>query len=336
MMKKIIGLCAICSMLMVTTVFAHPEITVTVDGNQLAFDQPPVIIDDRTLVPMRSIFEALNCEVVWDEASQSITSIHETDVLLMYIGKTDLYRNGVVIYEMPVEAQIINGRTLVPVRAISEALGAEVLWNGETYEVDITSGGSTSETYSSGVYTQNATDANGSVIITGKVTYPSGEMTADEKSAYETQSKTLLADFMSMYSGAATSSSPFSVEYALDLTRCDGVYTSFVVTESATIGSASISDKFGVVYNASGKELDISDVVNDSNSEIEDFLVASFLALAEESPSKFNDDVEDDIEDHLEDVTFYLTDSGIGFLMPAGTIAPESSGTIGFEITYNV
>lgn len=336
MMKKTIGLCALCTMLMGTMAFAHPEITVTVDGSQLAFDQPPVIIDDRTLVPMRSIFEALGCEVAWDEPSQSITSIHGNDVLMMYIGDTSLYRNGVVIYEMPVEAQIVNGRTLVPVRAISEALGAEVLWNGDTYEVDITSTTSTSDTYSSGVYTQNATDASGGILITGKVNYPSGEMTAEEKSAYETQSKYVLANFFDVYSDAATVDFPFSVEYVLDLTRCDSGYTSFVVTESTTIGSATMIDKFGVVYNASGKKLEISDVVGDSNSEIEEFLLTSFLALAEESPNKFNDDVEDDIEDHLEDVTFYVTDDAIGFLMPSGLIAPENSGVIGFEITYNV
>lgn len=338
-MKKIILGALVGTMLFSVTALAHPEIQVTVDGEVIAFDQPPVIIEDRTLVPMRNIFQALDCEVLWDEASQSITSIHGSDVLLMYIGKTELYRNGEVIYDMPVEAQIINDRTLVPVRAISEALGAEVLWDGITYEIDITSGESVSNgmAYSSGVYTQNATDADGNVTITGKVTYPAGEMTTAEKAAYETEAKTRLTEFFTIYGNGASASNPYTVDYILDLTRYDGTYTSFVVTETAVMTSNTTTDTFGVVYSGiTGNQLSIGGVVIDSNSEIAEFLYTAFLALADEESKEFNDDVEDDIEDNLDNVTFYITDDGIGFYMPAGLIAPESAGAIGFEMEYDV
>ncbi len=339
MMKKLMLGALLGTLLFGVTAYAHPEIQVTVDGELISFDQPPVIIEDRTLVPMRNIFQALGCEVIWNEQNQSITSIYGNDVLLMYIGRTELYRNGEVIYDMPVVAQIVNDRTVVPVRAVSEALGAEVFWNGDTYEIDITSATSVTSgvAYSSGAYMENATDANGNVIITGQVTYPSGEMTAEEKAAYELEAKGRLAAFFAENQGSASVSNPYSVTYILDLTRFDGEYTSFVVTEISDITSDTIVDIFGVVYSGiTGNELDLNDVVSDSNSEIEEFLYTAFLALAEEESREFNDDVEDDIEDHLDDVTFYLTDDEIGFYMPVGLIAPLDAGAVGFTVEYDV
>ena len=63
-MKKVfLGLLA--ALMLTVPAFAHPLITVYVDGEQLSFDQPPIIQDDRTLVPMRKIFEALDAQVIW-------------------------------------------------------------------------------------------------------------------------------------------------------------------------------------------------------------------------------------------------------------------------------
>lgn len=67
---------------------AHPPITVYVDQQEVVFaDQAPVIVDDRTLVPMRKIFEAMDADVTWDEPSQTITSTRGSDVVTMTIGQ---------------------------------------------------------------------------------------------------------------------------------------------------------------------------------------------------------------------------------------------------------
>ncbi|MBR6652733.1 MAG: copper amine oxidase N-terminal domain-containing protein, partial [Anaerotignum sp.] len=128
MKKWLLGLLAV--LLFSVPAFAHPPITVYVDGEKLNFDQPPIIKEDRTLVPMRKIFEALDAQVFWDEPSQSVTAISGRDVILFRIGQAGLYKNGELTYTMPVPAQIINDRTLVPLRAVAESLGCEVAWDG--------------------------------------------------------------------------------------------------------------------------------------------------------------------------------------------------------------
>ena len=139
-MKKVfLGLLA--ALMLTVPAFAHPLITVYVDGKQLSFDQPPIIQDDRTLVPMRKIFEALDAQVIWDEADQTVMAMHNEDIIMLQIGEAGLYKNGELVYTMSVPAQIINDRTLVPLRAVAESLGASVAWDGVKYVIDIHSDG---------------------------------------------------------------------------------------------------------------------------------------------------------------------------------------------------
>ena len=92
-MKKVfLGLLA--ALILTVPAFAHPLITVYVDGEQLSFDQPPIIQDDRTLVPMRKIFEALDAQVIWDEADQTVMAMHNEDIIMLQIGEAGLYKNG--------------------------------------------------------------------------------------------------------------------------------------------------------------------------------------------------------------------------------------------------
>ena len=112
------------------------EIKVSVNGEFISFDQPPVMINDRTLVPLRAIFEKLGAKVIWNDSSQSVDAIRDETTVSLAIGGTDMYVNGEVkILDVP--AQLIGGRTLVPVRAISEAFGCSVVWIEETQTVQI-------------------------------------------------------------------------------------------------------------------------------------------------------------------------------------------------------
>lgn len=111
-------------------------ISVILNGTVLSFDQPPVIIDGRTLVPLRAIFEAMGATVDWVQATQSITSIKSETTIRLSIGSNVLYKNDMPIY-LDVPAQIINDRTMVPVRAIAEAFGADVTWDGDARTVYI-------------------------------------------------------------------------------------------------------------------------------------------------------------------------------------------------------
>ena len=116
---------------------ANDGIKVMLNSNKILFDQPPVIIDGRTLVPLRAIFEALGATVEWDDATKTVIAQKDNTKIQITIGDNKLYKNGSPI-ELDVPAQIVNSRTLVPVRAISEAFGCNVDWNGETKTVSVT------------------------------------------------------------------------------------------------------------------------------------------------------------------------------------------------------
>ncbi len=110
------------------------SITVTVDGETLWTDVPPTIIQGRTMVPFRSIFEALGAVVLWDESTRTVTGIKGTTVVTLRIDSRVAQINGI---QVPVEipGTIIGGRTMVPARFIAESLGADVRWDEETRTV---------------------------------------------------------------------------------------------------------------------------------------------------------------------------------------------------------
>lgn len=112
-------------------------ITVYLDGSQLEFDVDPVLENGRTLVPMRVIFESLGAEVSWDAERWTATAVKDDITIKITIDEMKMYKNDEVI-KLDVPARLIGLRTLVPVRAISEGLGADVDWNQEECAVVIT------------------------------------------------------------------------------------------------------------------------------------------------------------------------------------------------------
>lgn len=113
-------------------------ITVVVDGEAVNFDVPPQIINDRTMVPVRAIFEALGATVSWNDETKTVTATKEESVVSLTINSNVMKVNDTE-KTIDVPAQIVNDRTLVPVRAISEAFECAVEWDQETYTVTITS-----------------------------------------------------------------------------------------------------------------------------------------------------------------------------------------------------
>ena len=103
-------------------------IRVMVDGAELAFDVDPVIENDRTLVPMRLIFEALGAKVDWDEATRTALAVKGDVKISITIDSAELMKNSKAV-ALDAPARLIGGRTLVPVRAVSEGMGAKVDWD---------------------------------------------------------------------------------------------------------------------------------------------------------------------------------------------------------------
>jgi uncharacterized protein YkwD len=116
---------------------AASDITVRLNGAEINFDQPPIIQNGRTLVPMRAIFEAMGCHVSWNGEDSSITATASDGTTVhMRIGSSVMTVDGNVMH-LDVPPQIVNTRTLVPLRAINEALGAVVGWDAHARRADI-------------------------------------------------------------------------------------------------------------------------------------------------------------------------------------------------------
>lgn len=120
------------------TVNAQQPIRVLLDGRPLQFDVQPAIIDNRTMVPMRVIFEELGANIHWDDTTRTITATRGDLIVRTTVGNRDIYVNGNRV-TMDVAPLIVNNRTLVPVRFVSEAFGADVDWDGSTRTVHINS-----------------------------------------------------------------------------------------------------------------------------------------------------------------------------------------------------
>lgn len=110
-----------------------------IDGHRLFFEVEPQSIEGRTMVPLRTIFERLGLEVGWDSEFQKITGTKEGLEIQAWVGKQEAYVNGKLIM-LDVAPIVSSGKTLVPVRFIAEATGAEVNWLADTNEVVIRNG----------------------------------------------------------------------------------------------------------------------------------------------------------------------------------------------------
>ncbi|NCO28029.1 MAG: hypothetical protein COS15_04620 [Caldiserica bacterium CG02_land_8_20_14_3_00_36_38] len=111
-----------------------------VNSKEVILDQPPIIENSRTLVPFRFIGEAIGAQVSWDASKKAVGYVFGDMNITLTIGSTTAIVNGVK-NKLDVAPKILSGRTVVPVRFISETIGAKVDWNGKTRMVTITSSG---------------------------------------------------------------------------------------------------------------------------------------------------------------------------------------------------
>jgi len=116
----------------------QPNVQILLDGYPVTFDVAPIIKDGRTLVPFRAIAEALGVLIEWDDKTRTITATDGKNNIKLQIGNKVAYLNNDEIF-LDVPPQIVNDRTLIPIRFFSEAFNCKVDWDPSTYSVKITS-----------------------------------------------------------------------------------------------------------------------------------------------------------------------------------------------------
>ena len=113
-----------------------------VNNETKTLDSPPVIKNSRTLLPIKVIIESLGGTVSWDATERKVTVALKDITIQLWIGKSQAKINGVTtlidLTNTKVVPEIINSRTMLPLRFITENLGAEVIWDRTTQTVTIT------------------------------------------------------------------------------------------------------------------------------------------------------------------------------------------------------
>jgi len=146
-MKKlliVIPACILLILILLSPVMAQ-GIRVIINNRESSFDQPPVMMNGNVMVPMREVFEELGADVKWQASSQTITARKDATEIIIQIGSTFASVNGKT-QQLATPAAMVGGRTMVPLRFISEALGAGVQWQAGSRTVMISSAGGSDPT----------------------------------------------------------------------------------------------------------------------------------------------------------------------------------------------
>jgi hypothetical protein len=115
-----------------------PAVRVFVDGAPVDFDVAPVVENGRMLVPVRALSEALGFTVTWDEAEQLVSLTRDGTTIVVWIDSTKVLV-GDKESHLEVPTRVVDGRTMVPLRFISETLGSHVAWDGQQFAASIIS-----------------------------------------------------------------------------------------------------------------------------------------------------------------------------------------------------
>lgn len=108
-----------------------------INGNTVKMDACPLNVKDTTMIPIRIVAEALGAKVEWDEAAQSVNIYDENTRICIPLSSNYAVINNAWEAELSTRAFIAGGRTYVPLRFVSETLGAEVAWDSRTMTITI-------------------------------------------------------------------------------------------------------------------------------------------------------------------------------------------------------
>lgn len=345
---------AVFTMLFSMTVLAQTgdehTIRVTVDGSCLSFDVNPIIENNRVLVPLRTIFEALDCMVNYSEEDgvKTVVAQRGETNLSFQIGSDVLWMNGDSI-KLDTPAKIVNGRTLVPIRAISEGLGEQVKWMEDTQTVCVMKKHGQHNIHSQTIE-ETIKDTDGTQL--GSVFYMYPVINNEEKSAFidqinaeyqaraEATVKEIKTDYFTTASelraemGADFQPLAFGNTYEVTTDRMDRLSITdlyYANTGGAHPNTVKESHTFDLKNQ---KELTLSDVLAGSQAEINKMVYDKFYAYFQQEADLFDSNIEQTLADEISKVNFYLTDDGVTLYFQVYQVAPYAAQYPTVTINY--
>ncbi|AJE52111.1 stalk domain-containing protein [Paenibacillus polymyxa] len=213
---------ALLSTLVLTSAFANlagaqsGDIKVIINGVTQQYTQSPIVSQNTTLVPLRGVFESLGAQVEWDSKAKKVIASKNDDTLTLNIGSKLAYKNSNPV-QLDAATQIQKGQVLVPLRFVSQSLGAKVNWDQSTRTVTISNQGSGS-----------ATDTNSlsSKPLAASVTKVTYDTYYNDSLTYDDAVKLAIADSTSVKTGEV------SIDQAGKIMKETGKHIDFVPAEA--------------------------------------------------------------------------------------------------------
>lgn len=148
---------------------AASDIKLYIDGSEVECAVAPMIVNDRAMVPARVVFENLDADVKWDPSEYKVHIKSENTYIVFTIGKKDAVLNGKKV-SLDAAPVIVSDRTMVPIRFVSENLGYDVDWNGNTRCVFVTTPEPPEEEYVSDILSVDTVDDDSDTRVVIKLT----------------------------------------------------------------------------------------------------------------------------------------------------------------------
>ena len=336
-----------------TQVKTDDSIKVVVDGKEIIFtDQAPIIKNDRTMIPLRGVLETMGIDIVWNAEEQSITAERGDSYALFKIGETTL-KTAEGEINLDVAPEIINDRTMIPLRAVTESFGAEVTWDADTKTVTITDEIANTMVEAAKL-TNEVKAADGTVLYTIDVKYPVLNdkcKAAGKKAVNETIKKSIEESVAAdseeikkaaeeLYNSSKETEEkfmPLSVMGDYKVTLENSGTLSFYVDLSYNFnGAHPMTYRNGYTYGLeSGKELMLSDVTDVSENKAMEIIKNAYTeAIKADTENKtFFTDALKNLDETLKTVDFYLEDKNIVFFTELYSVAPYAAGFVNVPVS---
>lgn len=357
MKKRLLGLLLLSSII-ATPVLAqninNSDIKIIINGNNLVFEQPPIIENGRVLVPVRETFEALGAKLNWLSEVQSILAIKDNKSISLAIGSNQMYINDETSIELDVPAKMVENRTLVPLRAVSEAFDTLVNWNEATKTATITDNNSDLK-ITKLIKNFDVKSDDNTTVMTIKYNYPIIDNKDDDLNInqFNNNYEKLANKFIESHKTGELANSalefyndtlkegfefrPYTLENNYEVEYNKGKIISLTSTLSEYTGGAHPNySKSGEVFDLnSNKKLELTDIINKSETEIRQMFIEGFSTLITEQPDSYFEDAKETVTKSADKINFYLSNKGLVFFFNPYDIAPYAAGAPEYTLTFD-